>query len=241
MSMGAPEAVVNEVRGVISSDTQSEMPISATNFLPRGCTLRNTLWILAIVAFVGDDTKTRLNTAKSKGKMSNIQKYLNMCVWGLLVCLLLLCIYAAAMASMQEESFEVCCGDESYLVRLGIFTVTFYHVVPMSLYVCFEILKLILTYLVNTDKNMVDPDTGAFAVSRTSDLIEEMGQINFMFSDKTGTLTKNEMVFARGCVGGMDLGDFRRSDGEAGPPESVLRIQDALTKGPQGEEFADKM
>merc|ERR1719261_2454671 len=154
------------------------------------------------------------------------------------------------MTLLQEDKFEVCCGDESYLVRMGIFTITFYHVVPMSLYVCFEVLKLILTFLVNTDKTMVDPDTGDYAVSRTSDLIEEMGQINFMFSDKTGTLTKNEMVFARACVGGVDLGDFRRSDkgservfaeysGDC-KSESILRIQEGLEKGPSGEEFMDK-
>merc|ERR1719487_1691360 len=94
--------------------------------------------------------------------------------------------------------------------------ITFYHVVPMSLYVCFEILKLILGYQVNADPQMSDPETGDFATARTSDLIEEMGQINFVFSDKTGTLTKNEMVFARACVNGEDLGDFRpgRSNGQ---------------------------
>merc|ERR1719267_365511 len=134
------------------------------------------------------------------------------------------------MASMQEDNFEICCSDESYLVRLGIFTITFYHVVPMSLYVCFEILKLILTYQVNTDEKMVDPDTEEYAVARTSDLIEEMGQINFMFSDKTGTLTKNEMVFARACVGGIDLGDWRHVQGEFGPPESIIKLRAALAR-----------
>merc|ERR1719440_1752676 len=114
MSMGKPEAVVSEVRGTIASDTLGETPLSASNFLPRGCTLRNTPWVLAIVAFVGDDTKTRLNTAKSKGKLSNIQKYLNMCVWGLLVCLAALCIYAATMATTRDEGFEFCCSDESW-------------------------------------------------------------------------------------------------------------------------------
>merc|ERR1719326_367665 len=98
----------------------------------------------------------------------------------------------------------------------------------MSLYVCFEIMKLILTYLVNIDERMVDPDTGAFAVSRTSDLIEEMGQINFMFSDKTGTLTKNEMVFARACVDGKDLGDFRRVSGLDEPPTHIRNIRKEL-------------
>merc|ERR1719502_381865 len=48
------------------------------------------------------------------------------------------------------------------------------------------------------------------------------------------------MVFARGCVAGQDLGDFRRAQGESASPDSVLKIQDALATGPTGEEFTDK-
>jgi len=50
------------------------------------------------------------------------------------------------------------------------------------------------------------------AVARTADLIEEMGQINFIFSDKTGTLTKNQMVFAKAFISDRDVGDFRKTE-----------------------------
>jgi magnesium-transporting ATPase (P-type) len=138
-----------------------------------------------------------------------MQKYLNACVWGLLFCLGVLCVYASTRAVLQQDSFTFCCDDDSWLIMAGVFLITFYHVVPMSLYVCFEVLKLILRLHVNRDISMKCPDTEQFAVARTSDLVEEMGQINFVFSDKTGTLTKNEMIFATACVGGQDLGDFR--------------------------------
>jgi len=131
------------------------------------------------------------------------------------------------MSVLQEESASFCCEDESWLIRLGTFTVTFYHVVPMSLYVCFEMLKLILGYQVNNDQQMRDPETGELAVARTADLIEEMGQINFVFSDKTGTLTKNQMIFARACVSGSDLGDFRKSADEE-TAEGVVKCRAGL-------------
>lgn len=214
MKIGKPEVAVQDVKGYMSINGSGAHPISFHNFLPRGCVLRNTGWVLALAIFVGDDTKTRLNTARSKTKVSNMQKYLNICVWGLLQCLFGLCMYSATMSALQEDTFSLCCEETSWVIRFFIFTVTFYHVVPMSLYVCFEMLKLVLAYQVNTDVQMLDKETSEFAVARTVDLIEEMGQINFVFSDKTGTLTRNQMVFARACISGQDVGDFRATKGE---------------------------
>jgi P-type E1-E2 ATPase len=61
--------------------------------------------------------------------------------------------------------------------------------IPISLYVIIEILKLIQAFLINSDINMFDHETLQYATCRNSDLIEELGQVEFIFSDKTGTLT----------------------------------------------------
>lgn len=52
-----------------------------------------------------------------------------------------------------------------------------------------ELLKLSQAYLIGRDVDMYDPETEKFGLCRNSDLIEELGQIDFVFSDKTGTLT----------------------------------------------------
>jgi phospholipid-translocating P-type ATPase (flippase) len=129
-------------------------------------------------------------------------------------------------ATLQDEAHEL-----HPLQRFATYFIVLYHIVPISLYVCFELLKLVLVFQLNTDAGMADPDTGVFSVARTSDLIEEMGQIDFIFSDKTGTLTKNEMVFAKACIGGQDLGDFRRGvDGRE--PDTIQRLREGL-RNPQ--------
>jgi len=61
--------------------------------------------------------------------------------------------------------------------------------IPISLYVIIEVLKLILAGLIRGDECMKDEETNKKAECRNSDLIEELGQIEFVFSDKTGTLT----------------------------------------------------
>lgn len=61
--------------------------------------------------------------------------------------------------------------------------------IPISLYVIIEVLKLGQATYINKDLQMFDTETQSFAVARNSDLIEELGQVEMVFSDKTGTLT----------------------------------------------------
>jgi phospholipid-translocating ATPase len=61
--------------------------------------------------------------------------------------------------------------------------------IPISLYVIIEILKLGQASYINKDLEMYDEDTKSLAKCRNSDLIEELGQVEMIFSDKTGTLT----------------------------------------------------
>jgi P-type E1-E2 ATPase len=72
--------------------------------------------------------------------------------------------------------------------------------IPISLYVSLEIIKIIQSFLIQNDQTMYDEVTEKGANVRTSDLIEELGQVEFVFSDKTGTLTKNEMEFRKASI-----------------------------------------
>lgn len=203
IEMSKPEPGLADVRGLLKMSSD-QCPVGEMNFLPRGCVLRNTVWLLAVVTYVGDETKTRLNMTKSAQKVSNMQFYLNRSVQGLLAILFLVNCYFATAATASGDK-------DNWLKKFLIWCICLYHVVPISLYVVFELLKLFLGFQVNMDKQMQDPETKQGAVARTADLMEEMGQIDFVFSDKTGTLTANEMVFARTSIMGQDLGDFRAS------------------------------
>eukprot|EP00435_Cladocopium_sp_Y103_P042653 s786_g11.t2 len=227
VELQAPKPVLTDMEGSLNLSSASEtasaklkelevtLPckLSYELFVPRGCVLRNTLYVISVAAFTGPQTKTRLNAAEAVGKVSNMQVYLNRGVQGLVAALLLWCIYCATSAEIQGVSKE---DGRNWGLRFLFYWIILYQIIPISLYVFFEIVKLILGVQINRDPQMRDPRTKLGAMARTADLVEEMGQVNFVFSDKTGTLTENEMVFAHCCVcheddDARELGDFRQT------------------------------
>jgi phospholipid-transporting ATPase len=84
--------------------------------------------------------------------------------------------------------------------------------IPNSLYIAIELVKLIQGMFINYDQGMIDPVTNIRAIARTSDLIEELGQVKIIFSDKTGTLTKNEMEFKKCYINDVIYGDVSYID-----------------------------
>lgn len=85
-------------------------------------------------------------------------------------------------------------GFGDFIIQYLTYWVAYSNLIPISLYVVLEIIKLGQAKLIGKDVEIYDKYTG-FSICRNSDLIEEMGQVEFIFSDKTGTLTCNVMEF----------------------------------------------
>ena len=88
-------------------------------------------------------------------------------------------------------------GFSRYITQFFTYWVAYSHMIPISLYVIIEMLKLLQTKLINQDVKMFFVEDMQYALCRNSDLIEELGQVEFVFSDKTGTLTQNKMEFKK--------------------------------------------
>lgn len=83
----------------------------------------------------------------------------------------------------------------------------FTNFVPISLLITLEMVKLIQGFFINWDLKLWDEHKDLRTVVNASNLNEELGQINAIFSDKTGTLTCNKMNFNKICIKGKTYGD----------------------------------
>ncbi|XP_066062817.1 phospholipid-transporting ATPase ID isoform X3 [Chamaea fasciata] len=200
---------------------EDKYPLSNQNMLLRGCVLRNTEWCFGLVIFAGPDTKLMQNSGRTKFKRTSIDRLMNtlvLWIFGFLVCM---GVILAIGNAIWEHEVGVCFQiylpwDEgvhsaffSGFLSFWSYIIILNTVVPISLYVSVEVIRLGHSYFINWDKKMYCAKRRTPAEARTTTLNEELGQVEYIFSDKTGTLTQNIMVFSKCSVNGHSYGEVQ--------------------------------
>ena len=208
-----------------------DLPLDAENVLLRGAVLRNTEWIVGVAFFTGTDTKLVQNSFKTPSKFSQLDALMNRTVLVILVVMISIICYLATMAvitnndkfddlwyagfntnssepwpylpDLDPPDWET--SPRSWIQFFFLYVTLLTNFIPLSLYVTVEFVTFCMLALVYIDLDMYDDTTNTRAVARST-IVTDLGQIQYIFSDKTGTLTQNVMRFKRCSVDGMAFG-----------------------------------
>ena len=174
--------------------------VGPSQVLLRGARLRNTAWVAGLVVYTGHETKLLMNSTKAPLKRSTVDVVTNKQIIFLFGILLLLSFVsavgnAAEKGKDEEHSYNPVDPEDDksgFGWQMLTFFILYNNLIPISLQVTLELIKAVQALYINWDEAMhhTEGEADCYAVARTSNLNEELGQIKYVFSDKTGTLTR---------------------------------------------------
>jgi phospholipid-translocating ATPase len=184
-----PSPLRNEVDSERSPKNPNSAPLSIDNTAWANTVLASNCTTLAVVVYTGPQTRSALSTSPSRSKTGLLEYEINSLTK-------ILCGLTATLSIVLValEGFQHVEGIKWY-VKIMRFLVLFSTIVPISLRVNLDMGKSVYSWFIQRDQGIKG------AVVRTSTIPEELGRIEYLLSDKTGTLTQNEMEMRKIHVG----------------------------------------
>ncbi|XP_012939199.2 probable phospholipid-transporting ATPase VA, partial [Aplysia californica] len=217
-----PNSEIYSFKGSINMDGGTKASLNSSNLLLRGCSIRNTDFIEGLVVYAGGETKAMLNNRGPRYKISKLEGKINRDVIWCVILLLFLCFFCAIGSGIWLADYNnltentnlvpfIAFGDlDQYsplyqgFIVFWTYIIIFQSVIPLPLYVSLELVKLGQIYFIMQDIEMYEEDSDKPMECRALNITEDLGQIEYIFSDKTGTLTENRMEFKSCTVGGVN-------------------------------------
>lgn len=195
---GKPSKEVNDFVGMVEYESRGGVEPSQ-DLKSSPLTIDNTAWantvlasnaiVIAVVVYTGAQTRQALSTSQSRSKSGLLEHEINNLTKILCALTLILSLALVAVRGIEGRP-----GQDWY-VAVTRFLILFSTIVPISLRVNLDMGKTVYARFIERDKDI--PGT----VVRTSTIPEELGRIEYLLSDKTGTLTQNEMDLKKIHVG----------------------------------------
>jgi phospholipid-translocating ATPase len=184
------------------------LPLTLSEIVYRGSTVRNTPQAIGLVVNTGEECKIRKNANQHPdAKKPALEKVANKIVVTLAIYVIILSVgcsmgYVMWQKSTERNAWYIAIAPVKFVEIFMGFLIQFNNVIPLALYVSLEIVKLGQMFTLNWDVEMYDEASDTPARCNTNTILENLGQIGYVFSDKTGTLTENVMKFRKMSIVG---------------------------------------
>ncbi|TGZ74703.1 hypothetical protein CRM22_000806 [Opisthorchis felineus] len=203
-----PNADLTKFEGRLSTKYVQDIPLSVSNVALRGAKLRNTDFMLGMVVYTGEETKLSLNGKKSARKYTTRESKSNVILLSFIVSMVLLALIFTIVFTLwtrktKNTIWYIPTSPQTswqFIQNLFRFVFILNYLIPISIVITIELQQLMLAFLISQDMKMYLESEDLCAKANSSQLADELGQVEFLFSDKTGTLTWNSM---RLCLCGI--------------------------------------
>ncbi|KAH8099600.1 phospholipid-translocating P-type ATPase [Cristinia sonorae] len=241
-----PDTNLYKLNAALALSDEQKFPVDIQQILLRGTVIRNTDWVIGLVLYTGEDTKIVMNSGNTPSKRSKVERQMNPQVFINLILLAAMAIVCGIVDSVLEQhnfplnapwEYGATHGDDNPRIN-GLITwanalITFQNIVPISLYISIEGVRTVQALFIYFDREMYYEKTDSPTLARSWNLSDDLGQIEYIFSDKTGTLTQNAMAFRECSIGGkIYRGDSEDEDEEAtktdGANDNVIKVSPDL-------------
>ena len=217
-------------------------PLSSKQLLLRGAKLKNTEWVVGIVVYSGLDCKIMKNAKEPVSKYSSVEKLMNIALIYIFIFQSILCLISAILRGFYYNAnlfnktikYEYTFGYTLYSYGKESFFNYFTYLlllntmIPISLIITVEVVKLFQGWFMSYDKYCYSQLRKKFLTPNSVSLNEECGLVNYIFSDKTGTLTCNKMEFKYCVIGEICYQYIRKNDEDNDEKEKKFREEENI-------------